>query len=111
MWCNAFAIWCLVYLQQLQKNIPINYKLHIKQVLPVKNLKPAVIKVYDYYQTSKIFLGYVIYTLLLWLHCFHLLILSFRWPVWDRVHLHLCVSFQIFIKDTEKLWRSFVYKF
>ncbi|MCJ8740019.1 hypothetical protein PDJAM_G00054170 [Pangasius djambal] len=37
---------------ELQRNIPINYKLHIQQVLPVKNLKPAVIKVYDYYQTS-----------------------------------------------------------
>ncbi len=26
----------------------------MKQVLPVKNLMPAVVKVYDYYQTSKI---------------------------------------------------------
>uniref|UniRef100_A0AAR2L2V8 NTR domain-containing protein n=1 Tax=Pygocentrus nattereri TaxID=42514 RepID=A0AAR2L2V8_PYGNA len=34
------------------KNSPMNYQLHIQQVLPVKNLKPAVIKVYDYYQTS-----------------------------------------------------------
>uniref|UniRef100_A0A4W4F1F1 Uncharacterized protein n=1 Tax=Electrophorus electricus TaxID=8005 RepID=A0A4W4F1F1_ELEEL len=33
-------------------NTPMNYELHIKQVLPVKNLKPAVIKVYDYYQTN-----------------------------------------------------------
>ncbi|XP_053543561.1 alpha-2-macroglobulin isoform X3 [Ictalurus punctatus] len=42
----------ILYIKELLRNIPINYKLHIKQVLPVKNLKPAVIKVYDYYQTS-----------------------------------------------------------
>ncbi|XP_058269384.1 alpha-2-macroglobulin-like isoform X5 [Hemibagrus wyckioides] len=42
----------IMYIKELQRNIPINYKLHIKQALPVKNLKPAVIKVYDYYQTS-----------------------------------------------------------
>ncbi|XP_060743884.1 alpha-2-macroglobulin-like isoform X3 [Tachysurus vachellii] len=42
----------IMYIKELQKNIPINYELHTKQVLPVKNLKPAVIKVYDYYQTS-----------------------------------------------------------
>ncbi|XP_047676892.1 alpha-2-macroglobulin-like [Tachysurus fulvidraco] len=42
----------IMYIKELQKNIPINYELHTKQVLPVKNLKPAVIKVYDYYQTN-----------------------------------------------------------
>ncbi|KAM9468622.1 alpha-2-macroglobulin-like [Clarias gariepinus] len=42
----------IMYIKEIQRNIPINFKLHIKQVLPVKNLKPAVIKVYDYYQTS-----------------------------------------------------------
>ncbi|XP_060799865.1 alpha-2-macroglobulin-like [Neoarius graeffei] len=42
----------IMYLTALQKDFPVNYKLHIKQVHPVKNLKPAVIKVYDYYQTS-----------------------------------------------------------
>ncbi|XP_053543558.1 alpha-2-macroglobulin isoform X2 [Ictalurus punctatus] len=42
----------IVYIKKLQRNIPISYKLHIKQVLPIRNLKPAVIKVYDYYQTS-----------------------------------------------------------
>ncbi|KAK3560724.1 hypothetical protein QTP86_014723 [Hemibagrus guttatus] len=46
----------IMYIKELQKNIPINYELHIKQVLPVKSLKPALIKLYDYYQTSKIFL-------------------------------------------------------
>lgn len=38
---------------QVPKNIPIYYQIKLKQVLPVKNLQPAVIKVYDYYQTSK----------------------------------------------------------
>ncbi|KAM9469597.1 alpha-2-macroglobulin-like [Clarias gariepinus] len=42
----------VMYFKKLQKNIPISYELHIQQVFPVKNLKPAVIKVYDYYQTS-----------------------------------------------------------
>ncbi len=39
---------------QVQKDIPVNLQIELKQILPVKNLKPAVIKVYDYYQTSKI---------------------------------------------------------
>uniref|UniRef100_A0A8C1RYZ0 Uncharacterized protein n=1 Tax=Cyprinus carpio TaxID=7962 RepID=A0A8C1RYZ0_CYPCA len=38
----------------IPKNIPMNYQIQMKQVLPVKNLRPAVVKVYDYYQTSKI---------------------------------------------------------
>ncbi|KAG7322068.1 hypothetical protein KOW79_014926 [Hemibagrus wyckioides] len=42
----------IMYIKELQKKIPINYELHIKQVLPVKSLKPALIKIYDYYQTS-----------------------------------------------------------
>ncbi|XP_050984847.1 LOW QUALITY PROTEIN: alpha-2-macroglobulin-like [Labeo rohita] len=42
----------IVYLKEVQKNIPVNLQIELKQVLPVKNLKPAVIKVYDYYQTS-----------------------------------------------------------
>ncbi|XP_017537977.1 alpha-2-macroglobulin-like [Pygocentrus nattereri] len=42
----------IIYIKEVPKNSPMNYQLHIKQVLPVKNLKPAVIKVYDYYQTS-----------------------------------------------------------
>ena len=29
------------------------YSLTLEEELPVKNLKPAVIKVYDYYQTSE----------------------------------------------------------
>ncbi|XP_051522154.1 alpha-2-macroglobulin-P-like [Myxocyprinus asiaticus] len=42
----------IVYLKELEKNIPMNYQIQLKQVVPVQNLKPAVIKVYDYYQTS-----------------------------------------------------------
>ncbi|KAI5630556.1 alpha-2-macroglobulin-like isoform X2, partial [Silurus asotus] len=42
----------LMYIKKLENNFPINFILHIKQLLPVNNLKPAVIKIYDYYQTS-----------------------------------------------------------
>ncbi|XP_060743880.1 alpha-2-macroglobulin-like isoform X3 [Tachysurus vachellii] len=42
----------IMYIKKLQRNIPVIYRLHIKQALPVKNLKPAVIKVYDYYQPN-----------------------------------------------------------
>ncbi|KAM9318615.1 alpha-2-macroglobulin-like [Pholidichthys leucotaenia] len=42
----------LVYLKELPKNTAINHSLEITQELPVENLKPAVVKIYDYYQTS-----------------------------------------------------------
>lgn len=42
----------LLYLQELPKDIPMNYSLTIIEELPVDNLKPAVIKIYDYYQPS-----------------------------------------------------------
>ncbi|XP_030600176.1 alpha-2-macroglobulin-like [Archocentrus centrarchus] len=42
----------LVYLQELLKDTPISHSLEIIQELPVDNLKPAVIKIYDYYQPS-----------------------------------------------------------
>ncbi|XP_076146448.1 alpha-2-macroglobulin-like [Alosa pseudoharengus] len=42
----------LVYLSVVPKDIPMYYQLTIQQDLPVSNLKPAVVKVYDYYQTS-----------------------------------------------------------
>ncbi|XP_036453843.1 alpha-2-macroglobulin-like isoform X2 [Colossoma macropomum] len=42
----------IMYVKEVPRNSPMNYQLHLKQLLPVKNLKPAVIKVYDYYQTS-----------------------------------------------------------
>uniref|UniRef100_A0A8P4K7S7 Alpha-2-macroglobulin n=1 Tax=Dicentrarchus labrax TaxID=13489 RepID=A0A8P4K7S7_DICLA len=42
----------LVYIQELPKDIPINHNLELIQELPVQNLKPAVVKIYDYYQPS-----------------------------------------------------------
>ncbi|XP_031439463.1 alpha-2-macroglobulin-like isoform X2 [Clupea harengus] len=42
----------LVYLSEVPKGLPVSYHLTIRQDLPVNNLKPAVVKVYDYYQTS-----------------------------------------------------------
>ncbi|KAI7790048.1 alpha-2-macroglobulin-1 [Triplophysa rosa] len=42
----------IVYFKEVPKNLPMNYQIQLKQVLPVKNLKPAVIKIYDYYQKS-----------------------------------------------------------
>ncbi|XP_067219832.1 alpha-2-macroglobulin-like [Chanodichthys erythropterus] len=45
----------LVYLKEVPKGVPMTYSLKLNQVLAVNNLKPAVIKVYDYYQTSDAF--------------------------------------------------------
>ncbi|XP_031439423.1 alpha-2-macroglobulin-like isoform X2 [Clupea harengus] len=42
----------LVYLSEVPKGLPVSYHLTIRQDLPVNNLKPAVVTVYDYYQTS-----------------------------------------------------------
>nr|XP_055052344.1 alpha-2-macroglobulin-like protein 1 isoform X1 [Misgurnus anguillicaudatus] len=42
----------LVYLKEVPKNTPMTYKLQMKQLYAVRSLKPAVIKVYDYYRTS-----------------------------------------------------------
>uniref|UniRef100_UPI003AAE80E9 alpha-2-macroglobulin-like n=1 Tax=Centroberyx gerrardi TaxID=166262 RepID=UPI003AAE80E9 len=43
----------LLYIQEVPSGIPINYSLELVQELPVQNLKAAVVKIYDYYQTSK----------------------------------------------------------
>ncbi|XP_058269867.1 alpha-2-macroglobulin-like isoform X1 [Hemibagrus wyckioides] len=42
----------IMYITELQRNTPISYQIQLNQVFPVKNLKPALIKVYNYYQTS-----------------------------------------------------------
>ncbi|XP_056329994.1 alpha-2-macroglobulin-like [Danio aesculapii] len=42
----------LVYLKEVSKTDPVNLQIGLNQIIQVKNLKPAVIKVYDYYQTS-----------------------------------------------------------
>ncbi|XP_036821660.1 alpha-2-macroglobulin-like [Oncorhynchus mykiss] len=42
----------LMYLRELPSLFPFNHTLDIMQEVRVKNLKPAVIKIYDYYQPS-----------------------------------------------------------
>ncbi|XP_045076319.1 pregnancy zone protein-like [Coregonus clupeaformis] len=43
----------LMYLRELPSLFqPFNHTLDIIQELPVQNLKPAVVKIYDYYQPS-----------------------------------------------------------
>ncbi|XP_056231071.1 pregnancy zone protein-like [Seriola aureovittata] len=42
----------MVYIRELPKDIAINHSLELIQELPVQNLKPAVVKIYDYYQPS-----------------------------------------------------------
>uniref|UniRef100_A0A8C9XKM8 Alpha-2-macroglobulin-like n=1 Tax=Sander lucioperca TaxID=283035 RepID=A0A8C9XKM8_SANLU len=42
----------LVYIRELPKNIGINHSLKLIQEHQVENLKPAVVKIYDYYQPS-----------------------------------------------------------
>uniref|UniRef100_A0A3Q3NBL5 Alpha-2-macroglobulin-like n=1 Tax=Labrus bergylta TaxID=56723 RepID=A0A3Q3NBL5_9LABR len=42
----------VVYIKELSKDIPIQYDLELRQELPVSDLKPAVVKIYDYYQQS-----------------------------------------------------------
>uniref|UniRef100_A0A3P9C0N3 Alpha-2-macroglobulin n=1 Tax=Maylandia zebra TaxID=106582 RepID=A0A3P9C0N3_9CICH len=61
----------LVYLEELSKDTPINHSLEIIQELPVDNLKPAVVKIYDYYQPgpslTKLYSNMCLYRwLLLW---------------------------------------------
>ncbi|XP_026080573.1 alpha-2-macroglobulin-like protein 1 [Carassius auratus] len=45
----------LVYLKEVPKGVPMTYRVQLKQVLAVQNLKPAVVEVYDYYQPSDVF--------------------------------------------------------
>ncbi|KAM6987442.1 murinoglobulin-2-like [Tautogolabrus adspersus] len=42
----------LIYIRELLKNVVIQHSLNLKHVLPVQNLKPALVKIYDYYQPS-----------------------------------------------------------
>ena len=102
----------LFFFNQLSKDIAINHSLELIQELPVQNLKPAVVKIYDYYQPSKsdthILSGvnwdqtqwtWMNEHINLWMsfHCFTcslsvVLILLFpsRWPGWGRIYLPLC---------------------
>ncbi|KAM9853544.1 alpha-2-macroglobulin-like protein 1 [Aulostomus maculatus] len=42
----------LVYLEQLVKDLPVSYSLEFVQEVPVQDLKPAVVRLYDYYDPS-----------------------------------------------------------
>ncbi|XP_035289157.1 alpha-2-macroglobulin-like [Anguilla anguilla] len=42
----------IIYLDELKKMAPMSYVLVIVEDVPVRNLKPAVVKVYDYYDKS-----------------------------------------------------------
>ncbi|XP_074525481.1 alpha-1-macroglobulin-like [Halichoeres trimaculatus] len=42
----------MVYLTELPKNKPFSHQLELIQELPVQNLKPAVVHIYDYYQPN-----------------------------------------------------------
>ncbi|XP_061104108.1 alpha-2-macroglobulin-like isoform X3 [Conger conger] len=42
----------IIYLDELKKMAPMIYSLTINEDVPVRNLKPAVVKVYDYYDKS-----------------------------------------------------------
>uniref|UniRef100_A0A673C520 Alpha-2-macroglobulin-like n=1 Tax=Sphaeramia orbicularis TaxID=375764 RepID=A0A673C520_9TELE len=43
----------LVYLEELPKDLDIHHEVVLVQEFPVSNLKPAVVRIYDYYQPSK----------------------------------------------------------
>lgn len=47
--------WCLSFSQQLMKDKPHELNLEVLMDLTVKNLKPAVVKIYDYYQPSNLY--------------------------------------------------------
>lgn len=108
------CVFCFVNSVQLPKDMPKNYSLTIIEELRVENLKPAVIKIYDYYQPSTTLTHFTAtahwHTLLLsgavqqttvnriWrikFKCvvktqqvtfFHF-VFSLRWPSWDWIHL------------------------
>ncbi|XP_026169896.1 alpha-2-macroglobulin-like [Mastacembelus armatus] len=42
----------VVYLTELTKNVPVDHQLELIQELSVEKLKPAVVKIYDYYKPS-----------------------------------------------------------
>ncbi|MBN3277200.1 A2ML1 protein, partial [Polyodon spathula] len=43
----------IVYIDGLRRSLPMNYSFNIIEDVNVRNLKPAVVKIYDYYQTSE----------------------------------------------------------
>lgn len=57
-WVNIvfllFIMLIVLWFLQVPKSSPQLYTIQMKQVFPVIGLRPAVIKVYDYYQTSMV---------------------------------------------------------
>lgn len=51
---HAFEMPHSVLCFQLVKDFAVHHSLDLIQEVPVKNLKPAVVNIYDYYQTGKI---------------------------------------------------------
>lgn len=43
----------LIAFKQLHRDISLTHTLQLEQQVKVKDLKPAIVKMYDYYQTSK----------------------------------------------------------
>ncbi|XP_015192992.2 alpha-2-macroglobulin-like protein 1 isoform X2 [Lepisosteus oculatus] len=41
----------IIYLDNLESMIPVRYSFLISEDIPVRNLQPAIVKIYDYYQT------------------------------------------------------------
>ncbi len=48
----TYVILFLPSVSQVPKGVPMTYRMQLKPVLAVQNLKPAVVEVYDYYQPS-----------------------------------------------------------
>uniref|UniRef100_I3K5B8 Alpha-2-macroglobulin-like n=1 Tax=Oreochromis niloticus TaxID=8128 RepID=I3K5B8_ORENI len=79
----------LVYLEELPKDTPINHSLDIIQELPVDDLKPAVVKIYDYYQPGPSLANFIKLCACFILHCvtWKNIKLSFRELVGTNVSL------------------------
>uniref|UniRef100_A0A668RTJ7 Alpha-2-macroglobulin-like n=1 Tax=Oreochromis aureus TaxID=47969 RepID=A0A668RTJ7_OREAU len=84
----------LVYLEELPKDTPINHSLDIIQELPVDNLKPAVVKIYDYYQPGPSLANFIKLCACFILHCvtWKNTKISFREPVGTNVSLLIVLS-------------------
>ncbi|XP_055022853.1 alpha-2-macroglobulin-like isoform X3 [Boleophthalmus pectinirostris] len=42
----------LLYIKELSKDVPVSFRLRLVEEIQVQNLKPAVVRIYDYYQPS-----------------------------------------------------------
>lgn len=88
------AVYVLLFIHsflQIPKGVPMSYTLLLKRVLAVENLKPAVINIYDYYQTSTLLSFYALLWLILllnmiYLFLFHFQVTRLRPPTCPPVH-------------------------